>query len=84
MHDEWVVPFCDQVVRDVGGRPLAVYVGFPVKILGDASVRDDDHGCRAQLEREEAAVQSTPFGKLEFHSSALEGREKETPGLLAC
>ena len=63
VHDKQVVPFCDEIVRHIGVRPLAVYVGFLVKILGDASVRNDDHCCRAQLEREEAAVQFAPFCK---------------------
>ena len=63
MHDKQVVPFCDEIVRHVGVRPLAVYVCFLVKILGDASIGDDDHGRRAQLEREEAAVQLAPFGE---------------------
>ena len=58
-----MVPFCDQIVRHVGVRPLAVDVGFLVHIFGDASIRDDGHGCRAQFEREEAAVLLAPFGE---------------------
>ena len=58
-----MVPFRDEIVGDVGVRPLAVDVCLLVEILGDASIRDDDHGRRPQLEREETAIQLAPFGE---------------------
>lgn len=57
-----MVPFGDQVVRDVRRRPVTVDVTlFLDCAFYELPVGDDGHGCVAELQREKAAILSRPF-----------------------